>query len=194
MRFAVALVILFSVSFGHLCFSAPEHEYELIPIPDGKDLSRGNKKVLVTAPKDWEANRQPSPRPIWLEPRDIDYAITFGLSGKRGGPVLSVCANHRGRSDAVTVSPRNSYMGVNLETDIEQLKLIKTIDAGANGKLDVWRFRTYNRNYLLVVIVQRDTAGRIEVDIDLSAKGGAQLMPYLSSLEAVARFIRIIDR
>jgi hypothetical protein len=190
----VVLAILFAAFWAHLCFSASKHEYELIPIPDGKDLTRGNKRVLVTVPNGWEAEGQPSPRPVWLEPRDSDYAVGFGLAGSRGDPVLSVCANHRGRSNTAKVSPRNSYMGVNLETEIEELKLIETFDAGVNGKLDVWRFRTYNRNYLLVVIVQPDNEGRTEVDVDLSSKDATQLMPHLDSLKELVRSIRVVDR
>jgi hypothetical protein len=177
-----ALAILFSTLFGHLCFSAPGPEHELIPIRDGLDLSRGNKRVLVTIPKGWEQRR------------DVGYAIGFGLGGRSGDPVISVWVNHRGRSNTEKVKPRNSYMGVNLETDIQELKLIDSFDAGVNGKLDVWRFRTYNRNYLLVLIVQPDSEGRTEVDAYLSAKDVAQLMPYLSSLKEVARSIRIVDR
>ena len=85
-------------------------------------------------------------------------------------------------------------MGVNLETDIEELKLIETFDAGVNGKLDVWRFRTYNRNYLLVVIVQPDNEGCTEVDVDLSSKDATQLMPHLDSLKELVRSIRVVDR
>jgi hypothetical protein len=192
MCLSVTLAILFLALAGRLCFCASGHEYELLPIPDGKDLSRGNKKVLVTAPKDWEARRPTSP--IWLEPRNIDYAIGFGLVGRRGDPVLSVWTNHRGRSNTKKVGPRNSYMGVNLETDIEELKFIEKFDAGVNGKLDVWRFRTYNRNYLLVLIVQPDSDGRTEVDAYLSAKDVARLMPYLNSLKEVARSIRVVNR
>jgi hypothetical protein len=196
----VALALLFSAFGGHLCHSALERAYELIPIRDGKDLTRGNKEVLVTAPtgweapKDWKANRQPSPRPVWLEPRDIDYAIGFGLSGKRGDPLLSVWANHRGRANTEKVSPRNSYMGVNLETDITELKHVESFDAGVNGTLDVWQFRTYNRNYLLVLIVQPDNEGRTEVDVYLSSKDVDQLMPHLHSLKEVARSLRFVDR
>lgn len=58
-RCAIALVILFSASSGHLCFAASDREYELIPIRDGKDLTRGNRRVLVTAPKGWELVRVP---------------------------------------------------------------------------------------------------------------------------------------
>jgi hypothetical protein len=191
-RRRLLIAILFCVCPAHLSLSYSGRQYELLPIPDGKDLSRGNKKVLVTAPKDWEARRPPSP--TWLEPRNIDYAIGFELVGRRGDPALSVWSNHRGRSNTKKVGPRNSYMGVNLETDIEELKLIEKFDAGVNGKLDVWRFRTYNRNYLLVLIVQPDSQGRTEVDAYLSADGVAQLMPYLNSLKEVARSIRIVNR
>jgi hypothetical protein len=190
---SVVLAVLSSALVGNHCFAASEHGYKLIPIRDGKDLSRGNKEVLVTAPKGWEA-RQPSPRPVWFEPRNINYAIGFGLVGERADPVLSVWTNHRGRSNTEKVNPRNSYMGVNLETDIQELKLIGSFDAGVNGKLDVWRFRTYDRNYLLVLIVQPDSEGRTEVDAYLSAKDVAQLMPYLNSLKEVARSIRVVSR
>ena len=44
MRLPVALAILFSAFAGHLCYSASDREYELIPGPDGLDLSRGNKR------------------------------------------------------------------------------------------------------------------------------------------------------
>jgi hypothetical protein len=193
-RLTALLAILFSVCAAHLCLAASARDYELIPGPDGLDLSRGNKKVLVTAPKGWVAKGQPSPRPVWLEPRAIDYAIGFGLAGKRGDPVLSVWANHRGRHNTKKVTPRTSYMGENLETDITEVKHVDSFDAGVNGKLDVWRFRTYNRTYLLVLIVQPDSEGRTEVDIYLSGKDASQVMPYLKSLKEVARSIRVEDR
>jgi hypothetical protein len=81
-----------------------------------------------------------------------------------------------------------------LENDITELKRVETFDAGVNGKLDVWRFRTYNRNHLLVLIVQPDTEGRTEVDVYLSGENPAQLTQCLDSLKEVARSIRIVDR
>ena len=184
---AAVLVVVFSALAGCHCFGASEHECELIPIRDGKDLTRGNKRVLVTCPKGWELVRVPK---RWVR----DYAVGFGLAGKRGDPVLSVLASHRGRANTEKVSPRTSYMGVNLETDLEELEPIESFDAGVNAKLDVWRFRTYNRNYLLILMVQPDSQGRTEVDAYLSAKDVAQIMPYLNSLKEVARSIRVVNR
>jgi len=184
---SVALAILFSSFVGHLCFSASEREHGLIPGPDGKDLTRGNKRVLISAPKGWELVKVPA---RWAR----DSALGFGLEGRRGGPVIEIETHHIGHHNSAKVTPRNSYMGVNLETDIEELKLIESFDAGANGKLDMWRFRTYNRHYLLVLIVQPNTEGRTEVDAYLSADDVAQLMPYLNSLKEVARSIRIVNR
>ena len=85
-------------------------------------------------------------------------------------------------------------MGVNLDTDIIGLKRLESFDAGVNGALDIWRFSTYDCNYLLVLIVQPDTEGHTEVDVYLSSNDRAQLMRYSDSLKEVARSIRIVDR
>jgi hypothetical protein len=188
----VLLAILFCACSAALCLSAPGRQYELVPQFDGKDLTRGNKRVLVTAPKGWESREYRGPTWPGFDPRDIDYSIAFARKGRAvGRPVIEIETNHIGHHYSAKVTPKNSYMGVNLNTDIKELKLIETFDAGVNGTLDVWRFRTYNRNYLLVLIVQPDTEGRTEVDAYLSADDVAQLMPYLNSLKEVARSIRI---
>lgn len=148
--------------------------------------------MLVTAPKGWE--KRTPPIPTWLKPPHIDYAVGFGLAGQSDDPVISVWANHRGRSNTEKVTPRNSYMGVNLETDITELKHIESFDAGRNGTLDAWLIRSDIRNYLLVLIVQPDNEGRTEVDVDLSSKDVTQLMPYLHSLKELVRSIRVVDR
>jgi hypothetical protein len=178
----VLLAILFCACPTHLCFSAAPCHYELISGPDGLDLSRGNKKVLVTAPKGWEKRRY------------VGYAVGFGVPGQSGDPAISVLANHIGRRSSAKVTPRNSYMGVNLETDIRDMKEIGSFDAGVNGKLRIWQFRTYNRNYLLTLIVQPDNEGRTEVDICLSGEDADQIMAHKKRLKEVARSIRIVNR
>jgi hypothetical protein len=183
----VLVAILFWVWPAHLCLVASEKQYELLPIRDGRDLSRGNKKIVVTAPAGCEGSS-----PTWLGREGINYAVGFNCGP--GRPGIDVSANHRGRGNSAKVTPENSYMGVNLETDIEQLKHIGSFDAGVNGTLDVWRFRTYNRNYLFVLIVRPDTEGRTEVDVYLSSKDPGQLMRYLNALKEVARSIRIVNR
>jgi len=193
-RLAVLLAMLLPAYTAHLCFSASAHEYELIPQFGGKDSTRGNKRVLVTAPKGWESGEYRGPTWRGFDPRDIDYAIAFARKGQRGGPVIEIETSHIGRDYSAKVTPRNSFMGVNLNTDIKGLKLMETFDAGINGKLNVWRFGTYNRNYLLVLIVQPDTGGRTEVDVYLSGENPAQLTQCLNSLKEVARSIRIVDR
>jgi hypothetical protein len=181
----VVLGAILWVSTAHFCFSALARQYELIPGPDGLNRSRGNKWVLVKAPKGWESREQR---------RVGDFAVGFGLAGRRGDPVLSVWANHLSRSNTGKVTAKNSYMGENLETAITELKRISSFDARPNGPLDVWLIRTDIRNYLLVVMVQPDNEGRTEVDIYLSSKDVAQLMPYLNSLKEVARSIRVVNR
>jgi hypothetical protein len=190
----VVLAILICALPVHWCVSASTHEYELLPLRDGKDLSQGNKKVLVTAPKGWET--LPYHGPSWpgFDPRDIDHAIGFAQKGRARGAVIEIETNHIGHHYSAKVTPRNSYMGVNLNTHIKELKLIETFSAGVNGKLDVWRFCTYNRNYLLVLIVQPGPKGRTEVDVYLSGENPAQLTQCLNSLKDVARSIRIVNR
>jgi hypothetical protein len=181
------LSIIFCISTENLCFPASARAYHLIPRLDGKDLSRGNKRVLVTAPSGWEVIRVPK---RWVR----DYAMGFRRDGLTDAPVIEIETNHIGRHYSAKLTPRNSYTGVNLETDIKELKHIESFDAGANGILDVWQFHTYNRNYLLVLIVQPDTEGRTEVDVYLSSKDPGQLMPYLNSLKEAARSIRVVNR
>jgi hypothetical protein len=190
----VVPTILLLVSTGSLSFSASAHSYELIPGRDGLDLSRGNKRVLVTAPKGWEAPKGWPVGPVWFQPRNIDYAIGFRLVGQDSDLVLSVWSNHRGRSNTDKVTPRNSYVAANLETNITELKQIESFDAGLNGRQKIWQIRTGINDYLLVLIVQPDKQGRTEVDIYLSGVEADQLRPYLGSLKEVAKSIRIVDR
>ena|SRR5262245_34063699 len=181
------IAILSCACATDLYSSDSERQYELVPIRDGKDLSRGNKRVLVTTPKGCQGASR-----TWLQREGVNYAVGFNCGP--GRPGIDVWANHLGRRNSSKVTPRNSYMGVNLETDINELKHIELFDAGVNGRLRIWRFRTYNRYYLLALIVQPDNEGRTEVDVYLSSKDPAQLMPYLNSLKEVARSIRIVDR
>lgn len=183
----ILVAIVFCVCPAHFCFPASAREYELIPIRDGKDLTRGNKRVLVTAPEGCEGSS-----PTWLEREGINYAVGFYCGPGRLG--IDVWANHRGRDNTAAVTPTNSYMGVNLETNIRDMKEIGSFDAGVNGKLRIWQFRTYNRNYLLTLIVQPDHEGRTEVDICLSGEDADQIMAHLKRLKEVARSIRIVDR
>jgi hypothetical protein len=183
-RLRVLVAILFCVPI-HLCVASSARQYELNPIPDGKDLTRGNKKVLVSAPKGWQR------RGLY------DYTVGFGLasdSGNPADPAIGVEVNHRGRYNTKRLTPRNSYMGETLESQIRELKHVESFDAGANGKLRIWRFRTYNRNYLLTLIVQPDNEGRTEVDVYVSSDDPKRLVRYLTSLKEVARSIRIVDR
>lgn len=193
-RLSVLFAIVFCVCPAHLSLSYLGHQYTLIPIRDGKNLTRGNKRVFVTAPKGWENLKYRGPTWPGFNPRDIDYSVGFTRKSRTGGPVIEVETCHIGHHYSAKVTPKTSYMGVNLNTDVKELKLIETFDAGVNGKLDVWQFRTYNRNYLLVLIVQPDAEGRTEVDAYLSADAAAQLMPYLNSLKEVARSIRVVNR
>ena len=125
--------------------------------------------------------------------RNIDFAVGFHLVGQHSDPVLSVWANHRGRSNTDAVTPKNSYMVANLETDITELKQIESFDAGVNGRQKIWQIRTGIGDYLLVLLVQPDKQGRTEVDIYLSGVEADQLRPYLTSLKEVAKSIRIVD-
>jgi hypothetical protein len=186
-RRRLLITILFCACATDLYSSGSARQYELTPIRDGKDLSRGNKRVLVTTPEACEGSN-----PSWLEREGINYAVGFYCGS--GRPAIDVWANHIGRHNSAKVTARNSYMGVNLETHISELKHIESFDAGANGRLKIWRFRTYNRNYLLTLIVQPDNEGRTEVDVSLSSEDPAQLTRYLNTLKKVARSIRVVNR
>jgi hypothetical protein len=186
-RRRLLIAILFCVCPAHLSLSYSGRQYTLIPIRDGKDLTRGNKRVLVTTPKGCEGSS-----PTWLEREGINYAVGFYCGPGRLG--IDVWANHRGRDNTAAVTPTNSYMGVNLETDIRDMTEIESFDAGVNGKLRIWQFRTYNRNYLLTLIVQPDNEGRTEVDICLSGEDAEQIMAHKKRLKEVARSIRIVNR
>jgi hypothetical protein len=168
-------------SAGRLCSVAAAEPQQLIPIPCGWDMSRGNKRVLVTPPKGWEG-------------RGDGSEVAFGLRGRTGYPIIGVLANHVCRQYSGKITPRHSYMGENLNTDMRGLKRLESVDAGVNGTLEIWRFHTYNRNYLLVLIVRPDTEGRTEVDVYLSSDDPGQLMRFLNSLKEVARSIRIVNR
>jgi hypothetical protein len=188
----VVLAILFCALPIHRCVCASTRECELIPGRDGKDLTRGNKRVVVGAPNGWEVKQLPTPMPIWFKPRDFEVAL--GPVGKSDCPFITVEASHRGRHNTVEVTPRNSSLAGNLDVEFKELRRIDSFDAGVNGILDVWRIRTYNDNYLLVLLVQPDAEGRTEVDVYLSGENPAQLTQCLNSLKEVARSIRIVNR
>ncbi len=122
-------------------------------------------------------------------PKDVDQSgVGFGLKKNNGYSSLEVEARHIGRLGPSKVSPKNCYVVVNLkyDGDITEFKAVESFDAGANGKLTIWRIRSTGDDYFLVLIVRKQT----QVNVYLRGHDADKLKPYLESLKEVVRSVR----
>ena len=152
--------------------------YALTPMRSSSDLSQGKVRVLVQTPEGWSKRRS------------VGYSIGFGLEGHRNGyPVINVTACHLGKFDPRDLNPKNSYVFANLESEVMEIRRIRTFDSRAYGILPIWRIRSGSDDYFLILIVRDDT----EIDISLRGHSSDELESYLGNLMQVARSARIVD-